>query len=130
LDPWERHVLEALLAVPFPGSEELKGQFDAVTVSEEYGEDDPSVIFSVARHVALPAPVKSRIPVEAEGYDADGATIQILLHVVDGWVWELEVYRPDGEPVTCAPDARSLVLFSPGSHTQERDLPNRVLGTA
>lgn len=130
LDPWERHVLETLLAVPFPGSEELRAQLDSVRVAEEYGEADPSVIFTVARPAVLLASVKRRIPVEAEGRDADGATIQVLLHVVDGYLWELEVYRPDGEPLQCAPDALMLEIFSPDCDAQGRDRTDRVVGTA
>ena len=130
LSPWERDVLEALLAVPFPGAEELKEQLGSVKVAEEYGGDDPSVIFSVAQHAALPAPVKRRIPVEAEGLDEDGATIQVLLHVIDGFVWELEVYRPDGEPMQCVPDARSLAPYSLDCHKQDGGRTDRVLGTA
>ena len=130
LSLWERDVLEAFLAVPFSGSEELKAQLGSVRVAEEYGGDDPTVIFSVAEGAAPPAPVRQRIPIEAEGRDADGATISILLHVIDGFLWELEVYRPDGESVRCVPDARSLVLFSPDHEKQDRGHADRVLGTA
>ena len=125
---WEHDVLEALLAVPFPGSEELREQLGSVAVSEEYGGGDPSVIFEVARHVAPSAPVRRRIPVEAEGPDEDGTTIHVLLHVVDGYGWELELFRPDGNDVKRAPDARSLVLFSPDHQEQGREQPDRIAG--
>ena len=130
LSPWEHDILAALLAVPFPGWGELREQLNSIKVVEEYGGDDPSVVFRVDRHAALPAPVQRRIPVEAEGLDADGATIQVLLHVLDGFVWELELYRPDGNPVKRAPDARSLTLYSPDYHTHDRGQTDRVLGTA
>jgi hypothetical protein len=42
-----------------------------------------------------PAPVVPRIPVEAELEDEDGTTVHILLHVIDGRLNELEIYRDD-----------------------------------
>lgn len=130
LSPWEREVLETLLGVPFPGSEELRAQLGALRVSEEYTGDDPSVIFSVTRPATPPAPVRRRIPIEAEAPDSDGATIQILLHVVDGFIWELELYRPDGKPIQRRPDARSLAPYSLDSPAQARGRTDRVAGTA
>lgn len=123
-------MLETLLAVPFSGGEELRQQLGSVKVAEEYDGDDPSVILNVARHGVPPAPVQRRIPVEAEGLDQDGATIHVLLHVLDGFLWELELYRPDGNPVKRAPDARSLVLHSLDHQAQGRGHSDHVLGTA
>jgi hypothetical protein len=48
---------------------------------------------------AIPAAVARRIPVEAELDDHDGVTVHVLLHVLDGRVNELEVYRDDSGPV-------------------------------
>jgi hypothetical protein len=45
------------------------------------------------------ANVERRIPVEAEAEDVDGMTFHVLLHVVDGLVNELEIYRNDSEPM-------------------------------
>lgn len=44
-----------------------------------------------------------RVPVEAEGVDADGIAIHALLHVSEGAVLELEFYKDDGTPVTRRP---------------------------
>jgi hypothetical protein len=46
-------------------------------------------------HDARPAEVVRRIPVEAETEDVDGVPIHVLLHVVNGYMNELEVYRED-----------------------------------
>ena len=40
-----------------------------------------------------------RIAVEAEVEDLDGMKIVILLHVIDGYVDELEVFRADSGPL-------------------------------
>ena len=122
-------MLAVLLAVPFPGSEELRGQLGYVKVTEEYDGEDPSVIFDVARKAAPPAPVRRRIPVEAEGADADGVPIYALLHVLDGYVWELELFRPDGNDVKRVPDARSLVPYSLDYQEQARSRADSVLGS-
>jgi hypothetical protein len=37
--------------------------------------------------------------VDAVMTDDDGTNIEILLHVVDGYAHELEIYRVDGEPI-------------------------------
>jgi hypothetical protein len=60
-----------------------------------------------------PAQVKYRIPVEAELKDSDGVTIHVLLHIVDGTLGELEIYRDDSGSVqrTLAPaDLRITAL--------------------
>ncbi|MCU1362893.1 MAG: hypothetical protein JWM55_721 [Acidimicrobiaceae bacterium] len=45
------------------------------------------------------AEVSRRIPVEAEIEDSDGVTIHVLLHVADGLIDELELYREDSAPI-------------------------------
>lgn len=41
------------------------------------------------------AAVVGRVPVEGEVEDHDGIVVHVLLHVVDGLVAELEIYRDD-----------------------------------
>ena len=105
---WEQEVLSRLLSLSFPGVDELRTQLASVRVSEEFADDDPTVILSVDVQSAPPAPVLQRIPVEATGRDEDGAPVMILLHVVQGYLSELEVYRADGDRLRCAPKAASL----------------------
>lgn len=60
-----------------------------------------------------PACVVRRIPVEAEADDNDGATIHLLLHVVDGFIKELELFRDGTGSVQRMPkpqDLRVIVL--------------------
>ena len=59
------------------------------------------------------AEVIRRVPVEAEAVDSDGVPIHVLLHVVDGLLHELELFREDSRPVRRPPapeDLRVLVL--------------------
>jgi hypothetical protein len=107
-DP-EGELLSILLGADFPGRDALKKQVAVALVREI--DDNGSLEF--ARSDQTPAEVMRRIPVEAELDDSDGVTIHLLLHVVDGLVKELEVYRDDSGPVqrTLTPqDLRLMVL--------------------
>jgi hypothetical protein len=109
LSDLEGKLLSVLLGTDFPGREALKKQVAVALVREI--DDNGSLEF--ARSDETPAEVVRRIPVEAELDDSDGVTIHLLLHVVDGLVKELEVYRDDSGRVqrTLTPqDLRLMVL--------------------
>lgn len=57
------------------------------------------------------AAVINRIPIEAETIDADGIKIHILLHVVHGWMDEIEIFSEDLNNVMEWPKPSSLVLL-------------------
>ena len=73
----------------------------------------PTIELAVDRSSARAAPVRSRIPVEAGGVGADGKRLHVLLHVVDGFLSELEIFREDGKPVRdlMGPDSLELVHY-------------------
>jgi hypothetical protein len=57
----------------------------------------------------IPAAVKRRIPVEASYPDADGVIVHVLLHIIEGRLDELEVYREDSGRVLVPPtETRAL----------------------
>ena len=85
--------LAQLLTATFHGKDEIAQQL-AVTRGRVI-DADGSLELSVRN--APPASVARRVPVEAEAEDIDGITFHVLLHVVDGYVDELEVYREDGQ---------------------------------
>ena len=58
------------------------------------------------------AHLEKRIPVEAEGRDADGMGIHFLLHVVDGLLKEIEIFREDSQPIKRLPNAEQLALIT------------------
>ncbi len=74
---------------------------------------DANGSFAFVRVEGRPAEVVRRIPVEAETEDEDGTTIHVLVHVLDGRLNELEIYREDSGPVTRrpAPDSLRLVVL-------------------
>lgn len=102
--------LDVLLRKGFSAREQLLGQLEGLAVTPV--GDDGSLLLQPSR--GEPAQVEQRIPVEAEYLDEDGVVVHVLLHVVDGFLRELEVYREDGRPVhTAACDAElNVKVFS------------------
>jgi hypothetical protein len=106
----ERRLIERLLEEDFPGRDAILQQIKNSRVTE-WDDHNRSLAFEVG-----PSPLsfpKSRIPVEGEFEDVDGVTIHILLHVIDGWVKDLEVYKDDSSPVIRLPSADELRVFRP-----------------
>jgi hypothetical protein len=87
----ERRLLSALVSQRFPGSAELTRQLEFAEVRPIV--DNPSLDILISDGPS--ADVDRRIPVEAAVEDSDGVTVHILLHVVDNFMNELEVYRED-----------------------------------
>jgi len=89
----ERAMLTVLLAEPFHGADALRRQAELVKVNEECTCGCGSIGLIVDRHPDLHADVRLRIPVEGRSIlpAKDGASIEVLLHVVDGHMNELEV---------------------------------------
>ncbi len=104
----ETELMQRLLAAEFVGKEEIAKQLEnaRVRVIDEEGslEFQPSSVADTAR-------VNKRIPVEAEGVDEDGIHVHFLLHVVKGFVKELEVYKDDGSPIKRIPSPGDLEVI-------------------
>jgi hypothetical protein len=105
----ERALLERLLSVEFPGRDELRRQLNVVTARST----DVQGILSLNVDPNLAANVKCRIPAEGECADTDGVMIHVLLHVVDGRMAELEIYKNDGSAVRRPPSPEALSIFTP-----------------
>jgi hypothetical protein len=109
LKPDERALLEKLLGCEFPGRDELRRQLDSVVAQKVYRDGTLALRVSSAE----PAPVKGRVPTEGSCPDADGVMIHVLLHVVNGMMNELEIFKEDGSNVVRPPAADALVLLPP-----------------
>jgi hypothetical protein len=82
------------------GRDELHEQLRSAKVSLIDGNG--SLRFHVTSPVVATG-IDQRVPVTAIFDDADGMPIYILLHVVEGKLWELEIYRADGSGILNRP---------------------------
>lgn len=89
----ERAVMDRLLGEPFPGREILMTQARNCKVSTL--DDEGSVEFHVLAECRAPI-LLCRVPVEATVSDVDGVAIHLLLHIQDGVIKMLEIFREDG----------------------------------
>ena len=101
---YERGIIDRLLEKAFSGRNEIWEQMQNCLIRAI--DEDKSLEFFVKSKVR--AKVKRRIPVEAEFQDSDGTLIHLLLHVVDGKVNELEIYKEDGLPIIERPEPSKL----------------------
>jgi hypothetical protein len=107
LSDLEGQLLAVLLGTDFSGRDALAEQVAAASVREI--DHNGSLEFAPAD--GTPAEVARRVPVEAELDDNDGVTIHVLLHVVDGFLKELEVYRDDSGRIQRVLDPGDLRLM-------------------
>lgn len=105
----EIQLVGSLLGATFAGREALVQQW----LSAEVRRIDEDGSLQIRTCGGPPADVVRRIPVEAELEDVDGMTIHILLHVIDGLLDELEIYRDDSRPVQgeILPGALRLIVL-------------------
>jgi Domain of unknown function (DUF6984) len=109
LEAAERALIEKLLDCEFPGRDELRRQLDSVAAQKVYA--DGTLALRVLS--GQPAAVKGRVPTEGSCPDTDGVMIHVLLHVVNGMMEELEIFKEDGSNVARPPMAGALVLVPP-----------------
>lgn len=88
LSPGEQEVILALLKDEFPGRRALLDQVPNLSARSIDREGSLELRASGPK-----AEVTNRVPVEAFMYDQDGFSIHVLLHVRDGLLSELEIYK-------------------------------------
>jgi hypothetical protein len=106
----ERELIDRLLEPDFPGRDQLREQ---LTTARAVEIEDGGLSFICDTTVR--APVKSRVPTEGEYQDADGVTVHLLLHVVDGILRELEIFKDDSSPVVNKPVPSTIDVTAPFS---------------
>ena len=88
----------------FPGRDEVRAQLASVTARTI--DDDGSLELRTSS--ATNAGVERRVPAEAWYVDDDGIVVNLLLHVLQGKVRELEIYKDDSSPIRKVPAAETL----------------------
>jgi uncharacterized protein DUF6984 len=106
--PAEAEVIQRLVSADFPGSGQIADQLRDYRVRRIDGEG--SLALRLAG-VAPAATVDKRVPVEAQAPDSDGIHVHFLLHVIDGFAAELEVYKDDGSHIQRLPQAGELEVI-------------------
>jgi hypothetical protein len=95
----EKWLLGQMLEEPFQGRDQLRTQLEDARVVAHGPGDTRTIVFAAPSEDAPRASVVQRVPVDALMPDLDGTEIQVALHVVDGYVQELEAYRVDLAPI-------------------------------
>lgn len=107
----ERRLLEFLLSRDFPGRTQLAIQLQHTAIVEEYMDGGAFIRLAVDRAQTPKAPVVRRVPVEAFKIEQSIVQLEVLLHVVDGYLSVLEVV-PRDPTYLGLPDISELQLFS------------------
>ena len=110
LDQCERAILDRLFECDFLGRDALRSQLVGrrCRVIEKYEDEYGSLELRVE---GRQSPTGMGCPlVEGEYRDEDGVPICVVLHVRDGQLWELEVFKADGGKIIQQPRAE---LFEP-----------------
>jgi hypothetical protein len=101
----ERRILERMLSQLPSGGDALRDQLKFAKVSTI--DQDGSIRFLV-NSPKRASGISDRVPVTAIFDDTDGIPIYLLLHVVEGKLSELEVYKADGSQITARPESERL----------------------
>lgn len=100
----EKDILSRLLDTDFPARDIVCEQLAHAVVRTI--DEEGSLEFQTTSPQTVPP--GDRVPAEARYRDRDEVCVNLLLHVVDGKVRELEVYKDDGSPILTAPNANLL----------------------
>jgi hypothetical protein len=104
----EAEILRKLLEPEFPGRDELLQQLTYVSARQIL--DDGTL--ELHCEGAPKAQVTRRVPTEGEYLDADGHTVNVLLHVKNGLMCELEILKNYPTKILKSPQAGDLVVMA------------------
>jgi hypothetical protein len=108
----EPRILSRLLELPFRGRAELLQQLDGLRVKRI--DQDGSLQLEVTSKAQAPydgLAVEARCP-DSDTRDQTDPHINLLLHLREGKMWMLEIYRDDSLPIKAEPDPELFELFS------------------
>ena len=96
----EEVVLKLLLNKNFKGIDVLRQQISNIRVVGICGCGCRTIDLEIIHKGTLSQYKENkRVPVELELKDTDGCPIMVLLHVVEGYIAELEILRADSQPI-------------------------------
>ena len=107
LQPDEMRLLERLLDREFPGRDALKLQLSSVT-GRKVNENGS---LELRTGQTNQADIVLGCPTEGTCSDIDGQPIAVLLHVKDGRLRLLEIFKEDGSEILTAPTPENLAVY-------------------
>ena len=113
LTPAEQAILGKLLELSFPGRDELASQL--VDLNAKPTDAQGSLRLQVTKgrvaHLNKGVAVEARYPDLGKEGEV-GAHVNVLLHVANGKLSMLEIFKDDGSAILKAPDPAEFQLFS------------------
>lgn len=95
----EKTWLEVMLCVDFLGKEIILKQLDKAQISRDYNVGYISLKLKVDKNIQK-FPYQIRVPIEMRVTGKYDVPIVFLLHVIDGFVDELEIFSADSSPIS------------------------------
>lgn len=99
LTAYELQCLNILLSEKIRYKKEMIEQLNCAKVSREYTEYYLSLKFMV-RRMKQKIPIKTRVPIEMRVYIDNYVPIQFLLHIIGGYISELEIFNADSSIIS------------------------------
>lgn len=94
----EKQWLTTMLSVNFREKGQLIQQINAASIAREYTRYFILIKFIVPVNISA-IKMTERVPIEMRIYEENNAPLQFLLHVIHGYVSELEVFRADSSEI-------------------------------
>jgi hypothetical protein len=117
ISDFERSIILRLLELDFPGNDALKEQVRGLEA--KCVDHEGSLELNVSSDIIANIPANPAV----EGYYADGEQknpfgpyVRILLHIRNGKMWLMEIYKDDGTEIKRQPSPAELELFSQHHH--------------
>jgi len=107
----ERNIVEALLHCNVSGADILRSQLQDCFVYP-MNVDETILRFQIPPHApAATLPYTQNVAVEANANDLDQGRVEVLLHVKEGRLYELEYVKENGTHLKRIPEAADLHDF-------------------
>ena len=95
----EKNWIETLLSEDFLGRVEIINQINCAEILREYTEFYMALKFKVDNNKVQKIQTNIRVPVEMRVHRTGQVPIQFLLHIVQGYVSELEIFNADSSKI-------------------------------
>ncbi len=105
LTPNEKNWIETLLNCEVLHKKEITEQINSAEIEREYSPYFIFINFNVDKGMDRIS-VAKRVPVEMRAYSDNDVAIQFLLHIVNGYVSQLEIFKADSSEISCDIDLK------------------------